>query len=139
MAGARKEAKRTGRRIIASRVGQRTRGDRSLLPAYATRRRPSNGNPDGRTYRPTICSPTCPPGDGSPAMSQSPALPTADVLAGWVTDARHRTLSLIEDLDDGQLLGPRLGTVNPLLWEVGHLAWFQERWALRHPRDNGPL
>ena len=22
-------------------------------------------------------------------------------------------------------------TVNPLLWEIGHLAWFQEKWVLR--------
>ena len=135
MAGARKEAKRTSRRIIASRVGQRVRGPRRLLPAYAARRRSSNGKPDGRPGRPGVYSPArCPPGDGSPAMSQAPAPPTADVLAGWVTDARRRTLELIDDLDDEQLMGPRLGTVNPLLWEVGHLAWFQEKWSLRHPR-----
>ena len=29
-------------------------------------------------------------------------------------------------LDDQQLMGPRLETVNPLLWEIGHLAWFHE-------------
>ena len=72
-------------------------------------------------------------------MSQTPALPTTDVLAGWVTDARRRTLELTDDLDDGQLMGQRLGTVNPLLWEVGHLAWFQEKWSLRHPRHEESL
>ena len=71
-------------------------------------------------------------------MSQAPALPTADVLAGWVTDARRRTLELIDDLDDEQLLGPRLAIVNPLLWEIGHVAWFQEKWVLRHARDEPP-
>jgi iron(II)-dependent oxidoreductase len=29
--------------------------------------------------------------------------------------------------------------VNPLLWEIGHVAWFQERWALRHLRKEKPL
>ncbi len=49
-------------------------------------------------------------------------------------ESRSRTLGLIEDLDDTQLLGPRLAIVNPLLWEIGHIAWFQERWSLRHLR-----
>jgi iron(II)-dependent oxidoreductase len=52
-------------------------------------------------------------------------------LAAWVCDARERTLQLVADLDDDQLLGPRLEIVNPLLWEIGHVAWFQERWVLR--------
>jgi iron(II)-dependent oxidoreductase len=39
---------------------------------------------------------------------------------------------LVADLTDEQLLGPRLAIVNPLLWEIGHLAWFQEKWVLRH-------
>lgn len=49
-------------------------------------------------------------------------------------DARRRTLSLVADLDDEQLIGPRLAIVNPLLWEIGHVAWFQERWNRRHLR-----
>jgi ergothioneine biosynthesis protein EgtB len=52
-------------------------------------------------------------------------------LAAWVRDARGRTLDLVADLSDEQLLGPRLAIVNPLLWEIGHVAWFQEKWALR--------
>ena len=53
-------------------------------------------------------------------------------LAAWVTDARQRTLELIADLSDEQLLGPHLAIINPLLWEIGHVAWFQEIWVLRH-------
>jgi iron(II)-dependent oxidoreductase len=41
-------------------------------------------------------------------------------------DARGRTLSLISDLRGEQLVGPRLPIVNPPLWEVGHVGWFQE-------------
>jgi iron(II)-dependent oxidoreductase len=53
-------------------------------------------------------------------------------LARWVSDARARTLELIADLDDDQLMGPHLAIINPLLWEIGHVTWFQEKWALRH-------
>src|SRR5213594_2437419 len=52
-------------------------------------------------------------------------------LAEAVADARDRTFDLVADLTDEQLLGPRLAIVNPLIWEIGHLAWFQEWWALR--------
>src|SRR5262249_20420506 len=54
-----------------------------------------------------------------------------DLLAGWLDDARRRTLDLVADLSDEQLIGSRLDIVNPLLWELGHLAWFTERWVLR--------
>jgi iron(II)-dependent oxidoreductase len=47
-------------------------------------------------------------------------------------EARARTLELIEDLSDEQLMGPRLRIVNPLRWEIGHVGWFQEFWILRH-------
>src|SRR6185369_5582181 len=47
-------------------------------------------------------------------------------------EARRRTLALVADLDDEQMIGPRLQIVNPLRWEIGHVAWFQEFWVLRH-------
>ena len=60
-------------------------------------------------------------------------------LADEVRDARQHTLGLVEDLTDEQLVGPRLPTVNPMLWEIGHVAWFQERWVLRHAAGRAPL
>src|SRR3990172_12114559 len=60
-------------------------------------------------------------------------------LVQMLTDARARTLALVEDLTDEQLIGPCLPMVNPLLWEIGHLAWFQEHWVLRHVGDEKPL
>ena len=45
--------------------------------------------------------------------------------------ARERTLALTADLRGEQLLGPRLAIVNPPLWEIGHIGWFQEYWCLR--------
>jgi iron(II)-dependent oxidoreductase len=58
------------------------------------------------------------------------AAPDVSELIAWVCDARRRTLELVADLTDVQLLGPKLATVNPLLWEVGHAAWFWEKWVL---------
>ena len=54
--------------------------------------------------------------------------------------ARQRTLMLASDLNGEQLLGPRLAIVNPPLWEVAHVAWFQEHWCLRYraPGDLAP-
>jgi len=46
-------------------------------------------------------------------------------------DARARTLELALDLDDEQWMGPRLAIVNPMRWELGHVAWFQEHWVLQ--------
>ncbi len=60
-------------------------------------------------------------------------------LAEWVHDARHRTFELVADLSDDQLMGLQLDIVNPLLWEVGHLAWFQSRWVLRHACGQEPV
>ncbi|HKD74311.1 MAG TPA: DinB family protein, partial [Ktedonobacterales bacterium] len=52
-------------------------------------------------------------------------------LTGYLRDARARTLELVDGLDTAQLIGPRLDTVNPLLWEIGHVGWFHEYFALR--------
>ncbi|MBC5816240.1 MAG: DinB family protein, partial [Candidatus Eremiobacteraeota bacterium] len=60
-------------------------------------------------------------------ISLGRALPLADLA-----DARARTLSLVTDLSEARLGVPRLETINPLLWEVGHIAYFAEFWTLRH-------
>jgi iron(II)-dependent oxidoreductase len=72
-------------------------------------------------------------------LASGAALVRPDALADQVRDARRRTLELIADLDDNQLLGTPQATVNPLLWEIGHVAWFQERWVLRHANGRSPL
>lgn len=50
-------------------------------------------------------------------------------------DARARALGVTGDLDGERLLGPMLAIVNPPLWEIGHVSWFQERWCLRWRLD----
>jgi iron(II)-dependent oxidoreductase len=50
-------------------------------------------------------------------------------------DARARALRVTGDLEGERLLGPKLAIVNPPLWEIGHVSWFQERWCLRLRAD----
>jgi iron(II)-dependent oxidoreductase len=59
-------------------------------------------------------------------------------LAQILTEARARTLDLVADLTDEQMMGPRLSIVNPPLWEIGHVGWFQEFWTLRHLQKQKP-
>jgi iron(II)-dependent oxidoreductase len=72
-------------------------------------------------------------------MSKNSTEITASELIHLLKDARARTLELIADLDEKQMIGPRLAIVNPPLWEIGHVAWTQEFWTLRHLRGEKPL
>ncbi|MBA2693170.1 MAG: ergothioneine biosynthesis protein EgtB [Rubrobacter sp.] len=60
----------------------------------------------------------------------------SEELADMLADSRKRTLELVSDLDDEQMMGPELRIVNPPLWEIGHLAWFQEHWNLLRITDD---
>lgn len=62
-----------------------------------------------------------------------------DHLIGMLQDSRVRTLELVAGLDGDQLMGPRLDIVNPLLWEIGHVAWFHEHFILRNQDGRGFL
>ena len=64
---------------------------------------------------------------------------SAGDLIPIMREFRARTLDLVADLDDEQLIGPRLAIVNPPLWEIGHVAWFAEYWILRHLRKQAPI
>ena len=56
-----------------------------------------------------------------------------------MTDAHKRTLELAAGLDEEQLMGPKLPIVNPLRWEIGHVAWFHEKFILRDLYGRSPL
>lgn len=56
---------------------------------------------------------------------------TTTQLIEMMRNTRQRTLELITDLSAEQLIGPKLDTVNPLRWEVGHVAYFYEYFVLR--------
>ena len=59
-------------------------------------------------------------------------------LRAALMDARDYTLHLYAHLTPVQMRFPYLPTVNPPLWELAHVAWFQEHWCLRW-RDNGEM
>ncbi|MEK6233133.1 MAG: SUMF1/EgtB/PvdO family nonheme iron enzyme [Planctomycetales bacterium] len=62
-----------------------------------------------------------------------------ETLKEWVIDVQRRTLQLLEGLSGDQLIGPQLPTVNPLRWEIGHSAWFMEKFVLREAMGRKPL
>ena len=53
-------------------------------------------------------------------------------LVEQLRDSRQRLLELTADVTGEALLGPKMDIVNPVIWEIGHAAWFQERWLLRN-------
>ncbi len=62
---------------------------------------------------------------------KNPLTSNPETLKDWLLDTRQHSRALYADLNGAQLLGPRLAIVNPPLWEIGHLGWFQEYWCLR--------
>src|SRR5215469_13238692 len=69
------------------------------------------------------------------AMTTDATLAPAEALL----DARARTLALVNDLSDELLRVPMLDTINPILWEIGHVASFAEFWTLRHLHGQDPM
>lgn len=54
-------------------------------------------------------------------------------------NARERTLAMVEGLNAQQMMGPKLATINPLIWEIAHATYFYEFWVLRHHLGQAPL
>jgi iron(II)-dependent oxidoreductase len=71
-------------------------------------------------------------------MNQPFASETTEVVE-QLQDARARELALIADLSDEQLVGRAMRIIEPPIWEVGHVGWFQERWILRNLDHAPPL
>jgi ergothioneine biosynthesis protein EgtB len=76
--------------------------------------------------------------DASPGLIDSPLMRQAGraPLSLALIDARNHTLHLFGQyqraLESSQWAVPLLATLNPPLWELGHVAWFQERWIGRN-------
>jgi len=66
-------------------------------------------------------------------------LVSTQYLADLLTDANQRTDELIGGLNGEQIIGPKLPIVNPLLWEIGHVAWFYEQFILRMLYKETPI
>ncbi len=54
-------------------------------------------------------------------------------LADAMRDSRATTLARALDASDDAWRVPHRAGVNPVAWELGHLAWFAEFWILRGP------
>ncbi len=54
-------------------------------------------------------------------------------LATALRKSRSITLACVADLDDDAWRVPERAEVNPIAWELAHLAWFAEFWTLRGP------
>jgi iron(II)-dependent oxidoreductase len=65
--------------------------------------------------------------------------PIAQELADSLLDARKRELEVLDKLTHDQLFGSRLRTVEPPIWEMGHVGWFQDRWILQNLDANPPV
>ncbi len=66
-----------------------------------------------------------------------------ELLSLALMDARNHTLHLFaqyqKTLEAVNYVVPQLATVNPPLWELGHIGWFQEWWIARNmQRALGP-
>ena len=64
---------------------------------------------------------------------------TPETLLDALLDARRVELALLDDLSDAQMLGPRGHFLEPPIWEMGHVGWFQEYWLLRRLDGADPL
>lgn len=59
------------------------------------------------------------------------ALPAWMRLAARLQAARRKTHDLLEPLDDERLNAPTLPYLSPILWDLGHMAEFEELWLVR--------
>jgi iron(II)-dependent oxidoreductase len=71
------------------------------------------------------------PQAGWPDFSLYRPHPAAAALRDWLGEACERTRALTRFLDGDSPAVPVLQIVNPPLWELGHVAWFQEFWLHR--------
>jgi len=72
-------------------------------------------------------------------MITAPLASTSKALVDALLDARRVELGLLEALTDAQMLGVRGHFLEPPIWEMGHVGWFQEYWLLRRLDGAAPL
>jgi iron(II)-dependent oxidoreductase len=72
-------------------------------------------------------------------IGQSERVTTSADLIRDLRDSRVRLRWLVDDLSDERLMVPHFDIVNPILWEIGHVAWFQEFWTLRKLAKRAPM
>ena len=61
-----------------------------------------------------------------------PAAPTAESFHDLLTEARERTLALIAPLSEVDLREQHSTLMSPVLWDLGHIAHFEELWLTQN-------
>ena len=82
----------------------------------------------GAAERVTYASPGQTPGT---PMAISP-VPTADpeALTGALAEARERTFALVASISDCDLERVHSRLMSPLVWDLGHIAAFEDLWLV---------
>src|SRR5580700_12245177 len=69
----------------------------------------------------------------TPATKSTPLSPDAAQVLQALAAARERTLALVAELDDEQLERVHSPIMSPLVWDLGHIAAYEDLWlAHRH-------
>ena len=77
--------------------------------------------------------------DAIAATAPATAEDLREALAERLTEARERTLALIEPLDEEQLNRAYSPILSPLAWDLGHIANFEELWLVQRAGGREPL
>src|SRR5882762_10352849 len=72
-----------------------------------------------------------------PKPSPSSAPPSKQEIANLLSEARERTLLLISGLSDEDLHQQHDPLMSPIIWDVGHIAHFEELWLTQNL--DGPI
>jgi iron(II)-dependent oxidoreductase len=62
----------------------------------------------------------------------APAAATARDLAQQLLDARTRTLLLVASVPEDELMAQHNRLMSPVVWDLGHIAHFEELWLVRN-------
>lgn len=75
---------------------------------------------------------------GWPDFSVFRPHPSAATLSAWLRQSQALTNTLFSVIDAARLAVPKIPIVNPPLWEIGHVGWFQEFWIHRRGSFEAP-
>ena len=65
--------------------------------------------------------------------------PLAQELVDGLLDTRQREVEVLAGLSREQLVGAQNRTIEPPIWEMGHVGWFQDRWILQNLDRQPPV
>ena len=75
---------------------------------------------------------------GWPDFSRFRPHPSGTALSAWLRETQGLTDTLFSVIDAARLDVPKIRIVNPPLWEIGHVGWFQEFWIHRRGSFESP-